>query len=145
MSGDINRQPLRDWIFETCERPAGPFPSVKVFNDYFMELQWKGPERPPRPHARRPLLSDNFPVVFTHADLNPSNILITSSRSECCRIVAIIDWHQSGWYPAYWEACKSISNTDPNSKWGQGLPAAFAPYGEVLPSFSWMMSTGVAI
>ncbi|CAD0038806.1 unnamed protein product [Aureobasidium pullulans] len=36
--------------------------------------------------------------VFTHADLNPSNILV---RGE--EVVGIIDWEFAGWYPHYWE------------------------------------------
>lgn len=38
------------------------------------------------------------PPVFTHADLNPSNIMVDGTR-----VVAIIDWEFSGWYPYYWE------------------------------------------
>lgn len=36
--------------------------------------------------------------VFTHGDLNPSNILVRGSR-----VVGIIDWEFAGWYPFYWE------------------------------------------
>ena len=46
-----------------------------------------------------------MPVVFTHNDLCPPNILI--SRGETPKVVAIIDWNQSGWLPWYWESCKS--------------------------------------
>jgi thiamine kinase-like enzyme len=93
----------------------------------------------------RPGLPDDVPVFFTHADLTPSNIILSSSKSGPQKIVAIIDWHQSGWYPAYWEACKSISNADPNSTWGKGLPSVFAHYDEVPRSFQWMISAGIAI
>ena len=44
-------------------------------------------------------------VCFTHADLVPPNILLTSGTNP--RVAAIIDWGQSGWYPAYWEYCKA--------------------------------------
>ena len=89
-------------------------------------------------------LPDDVPVFFTHADLTPSNIIL-SSQSGQQRIVAIIDWHQSGWYPAYWEACKSISNTDPKSALGEGLLSVFAPYHELPRTFPWMISAGIAI
>ncbi|RMZ80305.1 hypothetical protein DV738_g2804, partial [Chaetothyriales sp. CBS 135597] len=36
--------------------------------------------------------------VFTHCDLNPSNILVRDGK-----VVGIIDWEFSGWYPPYWE------------------------------------------
>ncbi|KAJ7650857.1 kinase-like domain-containing protein [Roridomyces roridus] len=37
-------------------------------------------------------------TVFTHCDLAPRNILVSGSR-----IVGIVDWEMSGWYPEYWE------------------------------------------
>jgi thiamine kinase-like enzyme len=36
--------------------------------------------------------------VFTHGDLNPFNILVCRDK-----VVGIIDWEFSGWYPHYWE------------------------------------------
>lgn len=36
--------------------------------------------------------------VFTHGDIAPQNIMV-----EHGRIVGILDWEQSGWYPEYWE------------------------------------------
>jgi hypothetical protein len=38
------------------------------------------------------------PPVFTHGDLHPFNILVRDGK-----IVSIIDWEFSGWYPYYWE------------------------------------------
>lgn len=38
------------------------------------------------------------PPVFAHGDLNPSNILVRDGK-----VVGIIDWECSGWYPQYWE------------------------------------------
>ncbi|KAK4548490.1 hypothetical protein LTR36_009400 [Oleoguttula mirabilis] len=38
------------------------------------------------------------PPVFTHADLNPFNILIRGDE-----VVGIVDWEFAGWYPNYWE------------------------------------------
>jgi len=128
-------------MFEDCERPAGPFPSVKDFNDYLMEELWIGE----RPHPMRPGVPDDIPIMFTHADLTPSNVIVSSSASGPHTILAIVDWHQSGWYPAYWEACKSISNADPNSEWGQGLPFVLRPYNECLSVYSYMISVGIGI
>jgi aminoglycoside phosphotransferase len=42
-------------------------------------------------------------VVFTHADLNPRNILV----DERGRITGIVDWECAGWYPEYWEYTKA--------------------------------------
>ncbi|KAF2186883.1 hypothetical protein K469DRAFT_725557 [Zopfia rhizophila CBS 207.26] len=46
-------------------------------------------------HPYRSSLPDHVLIVFTHADLHPSNIIL-SSRSNP-HVIAIIDWHQSGW------------------------------------------------
>ena len=38
-----------------------------------------------------------YETKFTHADLAPRNIMIRDGR-----VVAIVDWAFSGWYPEYW-------------------------------------------
>jgi aminoglycoside phosphotransferase len=37
-------------------------------------------------------------IVFTHADLAPSNVLVNEGH-----IMGIVDWQDAGWYPEYWE------------------------------------------
>ena len=39
------------------------------------------------------------------------------STDNPCSIVAIIDWHQSGWYPDYWEHCKAEFTAEPGGEW----------------------------
>jgi hypothetical protein len=67
------------------------------------------------PDPYREMLPDDSPICFTHADLNPVNIMV--SKDSPCRIVAIIDWEQSGWYPAYWEFCEAELTTELGSEW----------------------------
>jgi aminoglycoside phosphotransferase (APT) family kinase protein len=56
----------------------------------------------------RSKLSDNVAIKFTHGDLHPSNILLSPIQvGTPPRIIAIIDWHQSGWLLEYWEFCKA--------------------------------------
>lgn len=50
-------------------------------------------------------LSDDVPIVFTHADLVACNVLVTPGRRP--RVAAVLDWAQAGWYPSYWEYCKA--------------------------------------
>lgn len=51
-----------------------------------MEIHWPDPSQIPDPF--RHLLQDNSPT-FTHADLHPSNIIVSTDKPY--RIVAIID------------------------------------------------------
>jgi thiamine kinase-like enzyme len=119
--GHINRQPLLDIVFtDNTKPPAGPFASVKEFPDWLSyltkrgkEIHWPDPSLIPDPF--RDLLPDDSPITFTHDDLHPSNIIV-STDDPCC-IVALIDWHQSGWYPDYWEHCKAVFTAEPGGEW----------------------------
>ncbi|KAF8885584.1 kinase-like domain-containing protein [Gymnopilus junonius] len=51
-------------------------------------------------HARK------HPLVFTHNDLFPRNIMIEEKTGK---IIAILDWESAGWFPDYWEYCKCIN------------------------------------
>lgn len=45
--------------------------------------------------------SHHYRTCFTHSDLTQRNIIVDDGR-----IVAIVDWAFSGWYPEYWEYTK---------------------------------------
>ncbi|KAG5745946.1 hypothetical protein H9Q72_011395 [Fusarium xylarioides] len=125
--GQTNRGPLQDIVFADGIRPrAGPFSSVKEFHDWFSFLirrqaasgpHWEGYKLEDIPDLYRQLLPDDPGVVFTHADLHQSNIMV--SEGSPCRVVAVIDWHQSGWYPDYWEFYKAGYTNHWESEWVQ--------------------------
>jgi aminoglycoside phosphotransferase (APT) family kinase protein len=46
--------------------------------------------------------SRSHPIVFTHGDLAPRNIMV-----ERGTITGILDWESAGWFPAHWEYCKA--------------------------------------
>jgi thiamine kinase-like enzyme len=84
MSGLLTTQPLsmmalRAWPSTTA---LPPFPHYWKDIKAIVEKQ-DGPWPPP---------------VFTHGDLNPTNILVRGDQ-----VVGIIDWEFAGWYPCYWE------------------------------------------
>jgi thiamine kinase-like enzyme len=70
-------------------------------------------EEIPDPYRR--LLSDDARIVLTHADLHASNIIVC--KTEPHRVLAIIDWGQSGWFPDYWEFCKAEYTVLFESEW----------------------------
>lgn len=47
-----------------------------------------------------------YAIRFTHGDLGVQNILVRDGK-----VVAIIDWECSGWYPEYWEYTKAHYNS----------------------------------
>lgn len=65
------------------------------------------------------------PIVFTHGDLAPRNIMVAGTK-----VTALIDWECAGWYPAHWEYCKAFwaSFGPDHTSW-----AAFFP--QFIPSF----------
>ncbi|EPQ55435.1 kinase-like protein, partial [Gloeophyllum trabeum ATCC 11539] len=73
---------------------AGPF---KTYQDLLSWLNRKLSQSS-RTH---PLFSDEYPLVFTHQDLCPMNLILDDSNK-----LWVMDWGMAGWYPAYFEyAC----------------------------------------
>ncbi|GKU05623.1 unnamed protein product [Fusarium langsethiae] len=111
--GNINRGPLRDMVFTgTTFPPVGPFSSATELHDCMSNMfRWPAKLRQPDLNLAnlldpyRKMLPDHCPIHFTHADLNPVNIMV--SKESPCRLMAIIDWEQSGWHPSYWEFFKA--------------------------------------
>ncbi|KAI1101375.1 kinase-like protein [Jackrogersella minutella] len=63
--------------------------------------------------------------VFTHADLNPFNILVRGSQ-----VVGIIDWETAGWYPSYWDYTSACYLLIP--AWQDVVPKFLDPFPEEL-------------
>ncbi|RMZ68425.1 kinase subdomain-containing [Pyrenophora seminiperda CCB06] len=53
---------------------------------------------------------------FTHGDFNPCNVLVHEGR-----VVGIIDWEFSGWYPPYWEYTSAWFGNIMNTGWHDKL------------------------
>ncbi|RSM14091.1 hypothetical protein CDV31_005553 [Fusarium ambrosium] len=89
--GSVGKRPLNDIFVISQPERVGPFlgaDAVQKFHD-----------------TCGINISDDTPIVFTHNDLCPPNILL--SRGPNPKVVGILDWGQSGWYPSYWEYCKA--------------------------------------
>jgi aminoglycoside phosphotransferase len=89
--GSYGRQPINDIHLNHRPELVGPF---------------QGQDAVQQLHERYQLdIRNDEAIVFTHNDITPPNIMVT--RDPTPRVAAIIDWAQSGWYPAYWEYCKA--------------------------------------
>ncbi|KAI1866429.1 hypothetical protein JX265_007730 [Neoarthrinium moseri] len=115
--GHIGYRGVGDIIFSDAgDANIGPFQNIKAFHDFFARYSCR---RHPEWNPRRDFpelegLTDDRQVVFTHGDLDKSNIIVAQQDGESQRhVVAIIDWHQSGWYPADWEWLKAEWRCDP--------------------------------
>ncbi|KAK0938548.1 hypothetical protein LTR29_009862 [Friedmanniomyces endolithicus] len=67
------------------------------------------------------------PPVFTHADLNPFNILVRDDE-----VVAVLDWEFAGWYPSYWEYTSAWHGNLTRTGWQEALDQFLDPYAEEL-------------
>lgn len=82
-----------------------------------------GPETVQEPYHKD--LPDDCDIVFTHGDLHRSNIILLSTAP---RVVALVDWEQSGWLPAYWEDCKAHWTAEYLGDWAvNSLPLILDP------------------
>jgi aminoglycoside phosphotransferase len=65
--------------------------------------------------------------VFTHGDLNTSNIMVDGGR-----VTGIIDWEFGGWYPPYWEYTAAWSGHYVRLGWEKEIVKFLDPYPEEL-------------
>ncbi|ROW01994.1 hypothetical protein VMCG_05522 [Cytospora schulzeri] len=86
---------------DSCVRggnPIGPFVDEAAFSQML-----RNPDEPSRRGHR---------IFFTHADLNPRNILVYETiRQDGSRgwsVTGIVDWEMAGYYPEYWEYTKAL-------------------------------------
>ncbi|OTA99832.1 hypothetical protein M426DRAFT_35212, partial [Hypoxylon sp. CI-4A] len=63
--------------------------------------------------------------VFTHGDMNPSNVLVRGTK-----VVGIIDWEFAGWMPPYWEY--TSANYVFPQLWRRSIPKFLDPWPEEL-------------
>ncbi|RDB23608.1 hypothetical protein Hypma_009135 [Hypsizygus marmoreus] len=123
---------------------VGPFHSVKTFTNELFALGINLPGYPDGPFFRplRRAFSDDAPIVFTHADLHPGNIIMSPTSIE---VIGIVDWHGSGWYPDFWEYIKAFWTVDWTSKddWKDYIGHFIQPaYEDELEAFQEYERTG---
>ena len=97
--------------------PVGPFLSEAAFNDFLIDVasKWIHPELTVGTRRR---MRDDHRIVFTHGDLAPRNILVKGGK-----VVALIDWEESGWMPEHWELVKAMwfPAMGPDSTWNEAI------------------------
>ncbi|KNG89484.1 hypothetical protein ANOM_002282 [Aspergillus nomiae NRRL 13137] len=137
--GNVVRASLYDRAFHlSYMSEAGPFATVRDFHEWFTFLprrRMSDPYSVPVEPFRHDL-PDNSTIKFTHGDLHRSNIIVTLFPPY--RILAIIDWEQSGWLPAYWEARKAQYTAHWREEWSvRYLPMILDPYTSTWEPWDW--------
>ncbi|KGO77098.1 Aminoglycoside phosphotransferase [Penicillium italicum] len=134
--GNVMRKAISDRAFTSHTHEAGPFNTVHEFHDWFTFLGRKrmhDPHSVPIEHFRYDLPDDSA-IKFTQGDLHRSNIIISSCKPY--RMLAIIDWEQSGWLPEYWEARKMKWSVG-DKEWRECLPLILDQYESTVEAWWW--------
>jgi aminoglycoside/choline kinase family phosphotransferase len=78
------------------------------------------------------------PLVFTHNDFFPRNIMIDEPTG---RVLAIIDWESAGWFPEHWEYCISHNwgTWRPQREWMQVYVPKIVPVYEDEAKADWAL------
>ncbi|KAK7681484.1 hypothetical protein QCA50_015576 [Cerrena zonata] len=97
----LNGEAVRDSRI-TSSGPVGPFADEANFNDYLVQAAEVFMDETTIPGIRARMREDHR-IVFTHGDLAPRNIIVKDGK-----VMALIDWEQSGWYPEHWELVKAM-------------------------------------
>jgi hypothetical protein len=114
--GCIDGTPCHDQYFYGDDDVYGPYHSEDEFNNGIAILMKKqGPYTFIEWHCvvwTNTMKSHD--IVLTHNDFDPRNILVQGTK-----VVSILDWEFSGYYPEYWEYCKAVSCPDWEHPWSQ--------------------------
>ncbi|KAF8910403.1 kinase-like domain-containing protein [Gymnopilus junonius] len=109
--GSVSGGPYRT-LFAVPEwlHPTQPFSSTFEFRDFYHNLLRKCTM--PFDHVDKIMaaLPTDSEIRFTHGDLLPKNIMVEVDGPNS-KITGIIDWANSGFYPAFWEYARMY---DPN-------------------------------
>jgi thiamine kinase-like enzyme len=121
---------------------------VKTFTDQLFYLGKSLPGYPDHPWiaSRRQAFSDQASIVFTHADLHLANVIMSATSTE---VLAIVDWHEAGWYPEFWEYIKSHWTNEwwiPDNDWKDYFSVAVQPsYAKESDAFEEYAGTGIIL
>lgn len=111
--GSVDNTSCDDPIFSVDFGGFGPYKTEQEFNEGIIRALKLSNDGTWSRHVARLVNSmSSHEIVLTHADFSPRNILVQGDK-----VVAIIDWEMSGFYPAYWEYVKAMYHPEWKSGW----------------------------
>lgn len=113
----------------------GPFQTIQEFHrwlreDLHLEEHSDRVNNPKWQEIKAMVVKQDGPwpaPVFTHGDLNPSNILVRGNQ-----VVGLLDWEFAGWYPHYWEYTSAWYGNITRTEWQDLLDKFLEPFPEEL-------------
>ncbi|KAF8186838.1 hypothetical protein K438DRAFT_2151849 [Mycena galopus ATCC 62051] len=123
----------REMIPKTCESPPvfgpvvsqrGPFPSYAHLAA-FWDSRRDCVEKFKGVHVTS--FDTSYPLVLTHQDLNPRNIVVGNDGK-----LWIVDWAWAGFYPEWWESVAMKEQAE-NEKIVWGKDDIFPSWDEIIP------------
>ncbi|CZT18042.1 uncharacterized protein RCC_03880 [Ramularia collo-cygni] len=123
-------------IAHTRGKRFGPFDSIPEFHRWLRRwcqpplanIHWSDEEKLAiEKMIKRQDRASWPPPVFTHADLHSCNIIVQNEK-----LVGIIDWEFSGWYPSYWEYTSAWCTAVVARNWRKHLEHFLDPWPEEL-------------
>lgn len=137
--GSLGKRPLLDGIFWT----EGPEPAINgsfASNEDLIEGMVGKHTHDRGPSVRADFLRQCLPRVlrdqrptFTHGDFQRKNIMLQVKEEDAGDDgaelqVVVLDWQNSGWYPAYWEYCLAVCALRFDDDWSLWLDKALEPF-----------------
>lgn len=165
--GSMRRQTRTYEPRTICDASGGPVEDPRIpwvaqenprtfpYSQAFAAEVWVGLDLPRNRDTLQPLIRpvierDGVPIVFSHGDLLPRNMIFPGGlnhwRSGGERI-CIIDWEYAGWMPNYWDALKATwTQWEPETEWLQMMRTVFPDCIEELEiDWQWRSCSGITI
>ena len=96
------------------------------------------------PESEQIVFDSSLPLVFTHLDINPSNIIVGDDSR-----VWLIDWEFAGFYPQWFEYVTMRQSWDFLGRWKLWVLGFMAGFYErqlrFIGSIGWALNTGVLL
>jgi thiamine kinase-like enzyme len=86
-------------VFGQVKERRGPFASYGELETFFNSRKAAVLRQEKWSHLSIPEFDTSYPLVLTHQDLNPRNIIVGDDGK-----LWIVDWGWAGFYPEWWES-----------------------------------------
>ncbi|KAK4692639.1 hypothetical protein P7C71_g4604, partial [Lecanoromycetidae sp. Uapishka_2] len=111
--GSIDGSNCNDQLFDNDPTLSGPFDSEAAFQTGLIAaIKERGSQTWTDVVIRFIEAMPAHKIVFAHNDIAPRNILVRDAK-----VVGIVDWEFSGFYPEYWDYVKAFCWPDWQSSW----------------------------